>query len=886
MFRWLRRRARWEQDLDDEIRFHLAQETELRINRGESPAQARLSARRAFGSTALVKEVTRMMWRWTWLERLGQDLRFALRTMRKHLGFSVAAIVTLAVGIGATTAVFSVIDAVMLRPLAYPDPDRLYVIHEVLPQLQAPVVAVNAIHFREWLRATRSFQEMALLSGFDLNLTGLGAPERIPAARASPSLFPMLGVRAELGRTFLEEEDQPGHDRVVVLSHELWRRRFAEDPQIIGRTIALDGEPHTIVGVLADGSWLPKLKYLFERPSVADRPQLWKPFALWNEPLLGGMFRFACIARVKPGVSAAQALADLNAIQANIANQARLSPTAVRGQFRALLVPLQEQIVNRSRSGLELLLAAVAMVLVIGCVNVAHLLFARGSARDREMAIRRAIGATEGRLVWQMLVESLIVSAFGGLTGVMIAYSAVRVIQTSFLLDVPRLDELTVNGRMVLFTLVTSMAAGLVSGLVPAWQLAKTDPLESMKSTSPTVGPSKHAGRLRWLLVSLEVCMSTMCLVAGGLLLHSFVKVISVDPGFHAEDVVSVPLNLTHARYRHASARVALADRLLERVRLVHGVRSAGITSRLPLNGQVGGSVLSVEGTTVPQLERPQVSILGTDPGYFRAIGIPVQAGRIFDNTDRNRRQVAVVAASLAGRAWPGQNPVGQRFRFSRNDGPFIEVVGVVGNVRSVSLTDDPPLDVYLPYWQSDMSLYSDQVSVVFRTVEDAPNASVTIRAAIHDIDPELPLPEFRTMDDIAEASVAPRRFEKNVVLLLAAAAMLLASLGIYGVVSQAVAQRTNEIGIRMALGARARDVRRLVFTQSFPPVVVGLGAGLVASSLLGGLLRGLLFGVSRTDPWMMTAAVVLIIIVAAMAIAIPARRATQIEPLLGLRCE
>ena len=526
------------------------------------------------------------------------------------------------------------------------------------------------------------------------------------------------------------------------------------------------------------------------------------------------------------------------------------------------------------------------MVLVIGCVNVAHLLFARGSARHREMAIRRAIGATEGRLVWQMLVESLLVSAFGGLAGVIVAYSAVRVIQTSPLLDVPRLDGLVVNGRMVLFTLVTSMAAGLVSGLVPAWQLAKTDLLESMKSTSPTVGPAKNAGRLRWLLVSLEVGMSTMCLMAGGLLLHSFVKVLSVDAGFHAEHVVSVPLNVTHARYREAAARVALADRLLERVRLVHGVLSAGVTSRLPLNGQVGGSVLSVEGTTVPQLERPQVAILGTDPGYFRTIGIPVQAGRIFDDTDRNRRQVAVVAASLAERAWPGQNPVGQRFRFNRTDGPFIEVVGVVGNVRGVSLTDDPTLDVYLPYWQSDMSLYSDRVSVVFRTVEDAPNAFSAIRAAIHDIDPELPLPAFRTMDDIAEASVAPRRFEMNVVLLMAAVAMLLASLGIYGVVSQTVAQRTNEIGIRMALGARAGDVRRLVFRQSFLPVGVGLGAGLVASALLSGLLRSLLFGVSRTDPWMMTAAVALIITVAAMAIAVPARRATQIDPMLALRCE
>jgi predicted permease len=501
------------------------------------------------------------------------------------------------------------------------------------------------------------------------------------------------------------------------------------------------------------------------------------------------------------------------------------------------------------------------------------------------MAIRWAIGATHGRLIWQLIVESLLVSTFGGLAGVVVAYSAVRVIQTSPLVDVPRLDEIAIHGRVVLFTVATSMTAGVLSGLFPAWQLAKADLLESMR-TSPTVGTSTRVGRLRWLLVSLEVGVSTMCLVAGGLLLHSFVKVLGVDRGFHAEHVVSVPLNVTHPRYREVATRVALADRLLERVRLVHGVISTGISSRLPLNGQVGGSVLSVEGTTLPQLERPQVAILGTDPGYFRTIGIPIQAGRIFDDTDRNRRLVAVVAASVAERAWPGRNAVGQRFGFSRNDGPLIEVVGVVGNVRGLSLTDTPTLDVYLPYWQSDMSLYSDQVSVVFRTVEEAPNAFATIRAAIRDIDPELPLPVFRTMDEVAAASVAPRRFEMNMVLLTAAAAVLLASLGIYGVVTYVVAQRTHEIGIRMALGAQVGDVRRLVFGQSFPPVAAGLGAGLIASVMLGGFLRSLLFGVSPADPLIITAIVGLIIGVAAMAIYVPTRRATQIDPLLALRCE
>lgn len=423
----------------------------------------------------------------TMMDSLFQDLRYAARRLARTPGFTAAAVLTLAVGIGATTAVFSVIDAVILRPLTYQDPDRLYAIHEVLPQTKTPVVAVNAMHFREWRSRARSFEEMALLFGLDVNLTGVGEPERIHAARVSPSLFPMLGVHAQLGRTFLEEEDQPGRDLIVVLSDDLWRSRFARDPQIVGRTIALDGEPHTIIGVLSADFALPKLRYLSERPSVAERPQLWKPFALWNnESILAQMFAFACIARIKTGVSRSQALAELNAIQANLAHRA-----PQKSQFQAALIPLQDQIIGRSRSGVQLMLAAVVMVLVTGCVNIAHLLFARGNARRREMAIRQATGATKSRLVRQMLVENLLVSTMGGLLGIVAAYNAVRLIRTSASVDVPRLDDAALNSRVLLFTLATvttfvavSLLVGvvaLVASFIPARRATRVNPIVALR---------------------------------------------------------------------------------------------------------------------------------------------------------------------------------------------------------------------------------------------------------------------------------------------------------------------------------------------------------------------------------------------------------------------
>jgi len=807
------------------------------------------------------------------------DLRFALRMLRKNLGFSAIAIATLALGIGANTAVFSVVDSVILRPLAYREADRLFVIHEVVPKFShiAPLIPVNAMHFLEWRKSMQSFNQLALISGVTFNLTGSGEPERIPAARVTPSLFPMLGVQAQLGRTFLEAEDQPGRDRVVLLSDELWRRRFAADPGVVGRKIMLDGRPYEIAGVLPASFHFPKLNQLFAMTVAEERPQLWKPFGLRDDELQPiGDFNFSCIARLKPGISPARTLSELNVVQARIASQ---FPEKV--ELRAALVPLQDQVTGRSRTGLELMLAAVAAVLLIACVNIANLLLARATGRRREIAIRSALGAGSGRLVRQALAESLLLSGIGGVFGMAIAYAAIRLILARAPVDLPRMDEVHPDVRLLLFTVAISALAGVVFGILPAWRFARTDPQEAMRAGSRGNTAGRRSGGLRSLLVGLEVGLSAMCLIAGGLLLHSFVKLIRVDRGFEAERIVTVALNLPGSRYPNLEKRAAFVQSLLERVKSLPGVTAAGISNMLPLAGEGHNNLLSVEGRNAPMMDRPIADIRYVNPEYFRAMGIPLRAGRIFSEADRERK-LALVSALTAARLWPGEDPIGKRFRQGGDESPLLEVVGVVGDVRGVSLNKAPSLTVYMPYWQT----FFGGASLAVRTAMDPRAASSAIRTAIRQIDPELPIPAFRTMEDIVAESVAQRRFQMNLVLLFAAAAMLLASLGIYGVVSHSVAQRTNEMGVRMALGARPAAIRRMVLRQSLLPVAFGLAAGVSASMALGRLLGSLLFGVSARDPITVLGVVALLSAVAAAATLIPAHRATHVDPVTALRWE
>src|SRR5579864_1838671 len=813
------------------------------------------------------------------LETLVSDLKFAGRMLRKNPGFSTIAIATLALGIGANTAIFSLVDGVILRPLDYLDAGRLVAVHEIVPKFSAlaPLIPVNGMHFLEWRKSVRSFEQMALVGGVTFNLTGAGEPERLAAARVSPSLFPMLGVQAQFGRTFLDEEDRPGHDQVVILNHELWQRRFAGDPKVIGRKIMLDGHAYEIVGVLPRGFHFPKLNQLYAMTIAEERPEIWKPFALRDDELDAlGDFNYACIGRLRRGVQRALALSELNVVQAHIA-----SHTGEKIELRAALVPLQDQITGRSRTGLQMLLAAVGAVLLIGCVNVANLLLARGTARRREIAIRTALGAGRRRLVGQMLVESLVLAVMGGAAGVALAYEAIRVIVAYAPVDLPRMDEVHLDARVLFFTLILSIVTGVLFGLFPAWRATSGDPQEAMKSGSRSSTAGRGSGRLRSVLVAVEVGLSAMCLIAGGLLLHSFVNLLHVDRGFDAERIVTVDLNLPQSHYPDLPQRATFVRATLERVESLPGVTSAGVSNRLPLSGEGGNNLLGTEGANVPLMERPLADIREVNPGYFRTMGIPLRSGRIFEEADRSRR-VGLLSVVTAGRLWPGENPLGKRFRMGAEDSPLIEVAGIVGDVRSVSLNKTPSLTVYVPYWQR----FRNQASLAVRTSIDPWAASSAIRAAIWQVDRELPVPAFRTMEDVVAESVAQRRFQMSVVLLFAAAALLLASLGIYGVVSYSVSQRTNEMGIRMALGAQPGNIRRMVLGQSLLPVCAGLVAGVTASVALGRVLGSLLFGVSAWDPVTITSVLTLLIAVAAMATVPPVRRATRVDPMVALRYE
>ncbi|HTR38560.1 MAG TPA: ABC transporter permease [Bryobacteraceae bacterium] len=812
---------------------------------------------------------------------LGSDVRSAFRTLRRDPGLSAIAIATLALGIGANTAIFSVFDGILLRPLGYGDESRLVAIHEVVPMFSriAPRLPVNAMHFEDWRRNVHAFGQIALISGITLNLTAAGEPERVAAARVSPSLFPMLHASAELGRTFLDEEDQPGRDDVVVLSHAFWQRRFASDPNILSRKIQLDGRPYRVIGVLSPAFHFPKLSQLFAMNVAEEAPELWKPFALRpqeRDPL--GDFNFVCIARLRPGVSLSQALGELNAAQARLASQA---PAKI--EFQAALVPLHDQITSRSRNGLQLVLAAVGLVLLIGCVNIANLLLARTASRRRELAIRSALGAGQGRLVRQLLAESLLLGGIGGSLGVLFAYGALRAILAHAPANLPRLDEVHVNLPVLFFATAISLVAGLACGWLPALRFARIDPQEALQSGARGSTEGRGAAKLRSLLVSLEVGLSMLCLIAGGLLLRSYAKLLSTDKGFVVQRIVTVDLNLPRARYAELLQQTRFSESLLDSVRKLPGVMSLGVSNMLPLTAEGNNNLLMLEGAQVPLMERPVADIRDVNPEFFRTMGIPLLKGRIFEDTDRNR-QLALVSALTAQKLWPGQDPLGKRFKIGDPSEPYLEVAGVVGDVRGAALDKPPFLTIYRPYWEGGEMRRA--VTLAVRTTGDPLSVTGAIRGAIHRIDPELPVPQFQTMEQILDDSVAQQRFQMSLILLFAAAALLLASLGIYGVVSYSVTLRTNEMGIRMALGAQGADVLRMVLRQSMAPVAFGLAGGFVVWLAAGRLLASLLYGVTPLDLLTIGIAMSTLAAVAALASFIPARRAVRVDPSTALRYE
>jgi predicted permease len=876
---WLRRfrstvlGSNLDDDFAKETQFHLDERINEYVKGGMTDEQARLEAHRRLGNLSLARDQARDVDTVRWLGDLGQDVRYALRQLRRNPGFALAAVLTLALGIGTTTAVFSVVDAVVLRPLSYADSSRLVVIDEWIPSVGS--IPVNALHFQGWQRTATSFDHIALIGGLNVNVTDSSEPERLSAARVSSELFPLLGVRPQLGRVFLADEDVLGRDHVVLISNELWQRRYAADPQMVGRTIFIDGVAHQVVGVLPASFHFPKLSDVYPLTIVQDRPQIWKPIALRPQDLTPADFNFVSIGRLKAGVSARQAASELDAVQKDFSAQ---MPKSVGPDLRSQVLPLQDRIVGRAKTGLELMLAAVAVVLFIGCVNITNLLLARLSSRRRELAVRSAIGASRWRLSRQMIVESLTLSAVGGACGVLIAYGAIRLILALAPADVPRLDEVHVDTRTVIFTLIISTIVGLVIGVSPAWQFGNADAGEAMASGMRTTA-SGGTGRLRFVLVSAQVALSAVCLIAAGLLLQSLVNLLHADRGFDTHHIMTVGVNPPMNRYPTPGTRIAFVRTALDRLKVLPGVVDVAAANMLPLAGEGANSALSIPGTSVPLFEHALGNIRTVNSEYFRTMGLSLQAGRLFTDADRER-QVAVISMSIAKRAWPGEDPVGKRFRFGPPTAPDREVIGVINDVRGVSLEAGPSYSVYVPYWQG----FFISTSFAVKTTQDPVAIAPAIRGAIRSIDAELPLSALQTMDEVVEGSVAQRRFQTNLVLVFGAAALLLASLGVYGVMSYAVTQRTTEIGIRLALGAERGAVLRMVLRQALRPVAAGVAAAVPLTFGTSWWLRSLLFGVSPQDPNTIAVACLALITAAVLAAYLPAQRAANLDPLNALR--
>ena len=802
-------------------------------------------------------------------DTLWQDVRYALRSLIRTPGFTVAAILTLALGIGANAAIFSVFDAVILRPFPYRDAGRLFVVHEGTDSL----IPANALHFQEWQRSTRTFESLALLGPATYELRGATDAARVDGARISPGLFATLGVQPAMGRTFRDEEDVPGRDQVVMLSHGIWRTRFGADPAIVGRSITLDETPHEVVGVLPEGFALPKLSHFYALDVPVEQPEIWKPFAATPRDLRPlNSFSYIAIARLKDGVSVEQAHDDINAVQQELARRA---PEPAR--FGATLVPLSEQVVSRSRTALTLVLAAVALVLLIAGVNITNLLVARSGRRQREYAVRRAAGADQFRLVRQTLVESLVLSSIAGIAGIVLATALVRIIQANAPVDVPRIDEAALDWRSFVFTFTVTLAVGVLIGLVPAWRATRTNAAELLRAASAAAATSHAAGRLRAVLVSVEVAAGAVCLIAGALLVGSFVNLLRVDRGFDTDGIVTMDLVVSEPRY-DTEAGIKFVGTLAERARALPGVVSAGVTDQLPLSG-VSTSAIMVEGTTLPRPQRPLAMIRFADGGYFATMGIGLRAGRVLEERDQN---VAVVSARTAEHLWPRQDPIGKRFRHGPDDSAWVQVVGVVNDSRAVRLLEEPPLIIYRPV----PDYFYGAVALAVKTAGSPAGLAPSLQQLVRDLDPQLVVPTPQTMASIVTESIAPQRFQVGLMVLLAAAAVFLAGLGIYGVVSQSVAQRTGEFGVRMALGAHPRMIHRLVVRGAMLPVVVGLGIGVTLSLAVGRLLRSLLFEISPTDGLPVLAAAVFLIGVALVASLVPAHRATRIDPLRALRVE
>jgi putative ABC transport system permease protein len=815
------------------------------------------------------------------METLFQDLRYAFRMLLKRPGFTAVAVLALALGIGANSAIFSVVNGVVLRALPYKDPEGLMMVWSLL---QAPAGSqefpVSAADFTDWRDQNQVFEQIAAFHSQPFNITGAGEPEFLGGVRASANLFSLLGIEAKLGRTFLPEEDQPGAGHVVIISHGLWERRFGSDPNIIGQKLTLNDEPYTVVGVMPPGFQFPRkgempAGYQFPRQADLYTPLAWTPNQIGNR----GREFLAVIARLKPGVTVAQASADMDGIAERLKQQ--------YPQFNAnkevVIVPLHQQVVSKVRTALLVLLGAVGFVLLIACANVANLLLARAASRQKEIAIRTALGASRSRVIRQLLTESMLLSLTGGTLGLLLSMWGVDLLTAISPANLPRVDTISVDVRVFAFTLAVSLLTGIIFGLVPAIQASKPDVNEALKEggRASSVGHN----RFRSVLVVSEVALSLVLLIGAGLMIRSFVHLLNSSPGLKPENVLTLDVGLPRTKYT-GPQQAAFFQQVIERLKSLPGVQSAGAVYPLPLSGAEEGMGFGIAGRAA--LAPGEVYSAGprwVSPDYFNVMGISLLRGRELTERDgSDSPRVVVINEAMAARYFPDEEPIGRRVAFDQvNKAPnWREIVGVVGDVKHLALDSDPKPEMYFPFTQFP----SFFMTLVVRTSGDPLNLVAAARSEVLAVKNDQPISNVHTMEELLSNSVAQRRFNMLLLSIFAGVALLLAAVGIYGVMSYSVAQRTHELGVRMALGAQTSHVLALVVKQGMTLALAGVGIGLAAAFALTRILASLLYGVSATDPLTFSVIALLLASVALLACYLPARRATKVDPMIALRYE
>jgi predicted permease len=809
-----------------------------------------------------------------------RDVKYAVRVLLKTPGFTVAAILILALGIGANTAIFSIVNAVLLRPLPFKDSDRLVQIWHVPPPKSFPgmtTFSVSAANYLDWQDQNHAFEQMAIYSFAGFTFSNGDHPEALQGAAVSRDFFSVLRVQPILGRTFLPEEDQLGHDHVVILSNAMWKTHFGADPNIVGRNVAFDNQLYTVVGVMRPDFHLP------------DWAQVWKPMA-WTsaERAVRGEHHYLVVARLKPDVSLQQAQAEMTTISSRLEQQ---YPADDKG-WGAVVVPLREQMVGDVRPALLILLGAVAFVLLIACANVANLTLAKTFARRKEIAIRSALGAGRSRILQQVLAETVLLSLVGGLVGLFIAKAGTTLI-TNFLADsLPRSLEINLDGWVLGFTLIVSLVTGIVAGLAPAFRLTTPDLNEALKQSGRT-GSESGGGRVRNLLVISEVALSLMLLVGAGLMIRSLWLLRRVDPGFDPNNVITMTVAVPGTRFTSALQETEFFDSALTRVHALPGVTAAGLIDDLPMDNSGSHQPIAIEGRPiVPMAEQPEVDVRVISPEYLRAMHVPLRRGRELNAADtRDRPYAILISETMAHRFWPNEDPIGKHLTLTFSPEKPREIVGIVGDVKQDGLdAKSPSATLYYPVAQIGTPMtgewHSFTMSLAVRTTS-RPNSLVSaVTNAIHELDREIPLVDVATMEDLITNSISQRRFNMLLFAAFAGLAVVLAAVGIYSVLAYAVRRRGREIGIRMALGAQIADVVRMVVMEGMMPTLIGVSIGVAGALALGRVLATLIYGIQASDPLTFVAVAALLLIVAALACSIPAYRAARVEPIQALRDE